>query len=59
MYIHNREPSIDDVLSDPLIKLVMERAGLSDEGVRALIADTKRRIAAESFAGSKPLATDT
>jgi hypothetical protein len=56
MYIRNREPSVDEMLSDPLIQLIMERDGLSDDEVRTLMADTKRRLEAESFAGGKPQA---
>ena len=56
MYIRNREPSVDEMLSDPVIQLVMERDGLSDDEVRTLMADTKRRLEAESFSGSKPQA---
>ena len=55
MYIRNREPSVDEILSDPLIRLVMERDGLSDDAVRSLMADTKRRLEAEEFAGNKPM----
>jgi hypothetical protein len=54
MYIRNREPSVDELLSDPVIQLVMERDGLSNEAVRALIVDTKRRLEADDFAGNKP-----
>jgi hypothetical protein len=53
MYIRNREPSVDEILSDPLIRLIMERDGLNDAAVRTLIADTKRRL--EGFAGNKPM----
>lgn len=56
MYVRNREPSVDEMLSDPLIQLMMERDGLSDGEVRTLMADTKRRLEAETFAGSKPQA---
>jgi hypothetical protein len=47
MYIRNREPSVDEILSDPLIRLVMERDGSSDEAVRSLMVETKRRLEAE------------
>ena len=50
MYIRNREPSVDEMLSDPLIQLVMERDGSSDDEVRALMVDTKRRLDGENFA---------
>jgi hypothetical protein len=58
MYIRNLEPSVDEILSDPLIQLVMERDGSSDVAVRTLMVETKRRLAAEDFAGSKPRAGD-
>jgi hypothetical protein len=54
MYIHNREPSVDEMLSDPLIQLVMERDGLNDDAVRTLMVETKRRLEAEDVAGRKP-----
>jgi hypothetical protein len=53
MYIRNREPSVDEMLSDPLIQLVMERDGSSDDEVRTLMAETKRRLEADSFSDSK------
>jgi hypothetical protein len=56
MYICNREPSVDEILSDPLIQLIMERDGLSDDEVRTLMVDTKRRLDAESVVAGKPRA---
>lgn len=53
MYIRNREPSVDEVLSDPVIQLVMARAGLSDEAMRSLIAEAKRRLEGDGAAGAK------
>jgi|HubBroStandDraft_1064217.scaffolds.fasta_scaffold19349_3 hypothetical protein len=58
MYIRNLEPSVDEILSDPLIQLVMERDGSSGVAVRTLMVETKRRIEAEVFAGSKPRTVD-
>lgn len=48
MYIRNREPSVDEILSDPLIRLVMTRDGQSDDAVRKLMAEAKRRVAAST-----------
>ncbi len=50
MYVRNREPSVDELINDPVMQLVMARNGLSDEAVRALIADLKRRLQAQPAA---------
>jgi hypothetical protein len=44
MYIRNREPSLDDLLNDPVTRLVMARDGFSDEAVRRLIAEARQRL---------------
>lgn len=56
MYVRNREPSVDEMLSDPVVRLVMARDGLSDEAVRAFISDAKRRLAATGEPGAEPAA---
>ena len=52
MYIRNREPSVDELLDDPVMRLIMARNGLSDEAVRALITDLKRRLQTQPVAAS-------
>jgi hypothetical protein len=49
MYIRNLEPPVDEILSDPLIQLVMERDGSSDVAVRTLMVETKRRLEADEL----------
>jgi hypothetical protein len=44
MFVRNREPSLDELLSDPVTRLVMERDGFSDEAVRTLLQETRRRL---------------
>ena len=44
MYVRNREPSLDELLSDPVTRLVMARDGFSDEAVRTLLQETRRRL---------------
>lgn len=44
MYVRNREPSLDELLNDPVTRLVMARDGFSDEAVRTLIAEARRRL---------------
>lgn len=44
MYCGNAEPSIEELLLDPLVRLRMERAGIVPETVQTLLKDTKRRL---------------
>lgn len=44
MYVRNREPSLDDLLNDPVTRLVMARDGFSDEAVRRLITEARQRL---------------
>lgn len=44
MYIRNVEPALEDLLSDDVMRLVMARDGLSDNVLRALLSDVRRRL---------------
>jgi hypothetical protein len=55
MYIRNNEPSIEDLLSDEVTRLVMARDGFSDQVVRALVRDVQRRLQACRQASEDPL----
>ena len=44
MFVRNREPSLDELLSDPVTRLVMARDGFSDEAVRTLLEEARRRL---------------
>jgi hypothetical protein len=44
MYVRNREPSLEELLNDPVTRLVMARDGFSDEAVRTLIAEARQRL---------------
>jgi hypothetical protein len=57
MYIRNREPSLDELLSDPVTRLVMARDGFSDEAVRMLIKEARRRLLARDDALQAAAAT--
>jgi hypothetical protein len=46
MYVRNREPSLEDLLNDPVTRLVMARDGCSDEAMRTLIAEIRERLLA-------------
>lgn len=53
MYIRNDEPSLDDLLSDEVTRLVMARDGFSDQVVRALVRDVRRRLQARCQASEE------
>lgn len=55
MYFRNKEPSIEDLLSDEVTRLVMARDGFSDHMVRALVRDVGRRLHARRQAPEDPL----
>jgi hypothetical protein len=46
MYVRNREPSLEELLNDPMMRLIMARDGFSDDAVRTLIADIRQRLLA-------------
>ena len=57
MYFRNREPSLDDLLSDPVTRLVMARDGFSDEAVRTLLQETRRRLMTRNYTAHAVAAT--
>jgi hypothetical protein len=61
MHSFNSEPSIEDILSDPVTRLVMARDGLTDDIMRAVIAEARRRLkgAALLFVGDAAVETAT
>ncbi len=42
------EPSLDDMLKDPIVRLVMKRDGLSEDAVRAVFKDAAERLRART-----------
>ena len=44
LYVGNREPPLDEVLNDPIVRLVMARDGLPPEEARAHIEAARRRL---------------
>jgi len=56
MYVRNREPSLDDLLNDPVTRLVMARDGFSDEAIRQLIAEARQRLLGDNGAQSEAAA---
>lgn len=56
MYVRNREPSLDDLLNDPVTRLVMARDGFSDEAIRRLIAEARQRLLGDNGAQSEAAA---
>ncbi|HWG79722.1 MAG TPA: hypothetical protein VN681_08115 [Stellaceae bacterium] len=56
-YTRNDEPSVEELLTDEVMRLLMARDGLSENVVRALVHDVQRRLnlrretLARAFAG--------
>ncbi len=44
LYVGNREPPLDEVLDNSIVRLVMARDGLAPEDVRAQIEAARRRL---------------
>lgn len=44
LYLGNREPPLDEVLDDPIVRLVMARDRLLPEEVRVNIQAAQRRL---------------
>ncbi|MDX1574860.1 MAG: hypothetical protein R3285_01625 [Kiloniellales bacterium] len=42
------EPSLDDMLKDPIVRLLMKHDGLSEDTVRAVFQDAAKRLRARS-----------
>jgi hypothetical protein len=44
MYLGNREPPLDEVLNDPIVRLVMACDGLPPDEARAFVEAACRRL---------------
>ena len=42
------EPNLDDMLKDPIVRLLMKRDGLSEDMVRRVFRDAAERLRARS-----------
>lgn len=38
------EPTLDEMLADPIVRMLMERDGLTDESVRGTFEDAAKRM---------------
>ncbi len=47
------EPSLDEMLGDPVVKAVMERDGVTDERVRATLWQVRERNRGECHSNAK------
>jgi hypothetical protein len=45
MYLCNIEPSLDELLDDATMRLLLSRDGTSADAVRALVSEAKRKLA--------------
>ena len=42
------EPSLDEMLADPIVRILMERDGLSEQSVRGVFEDAAKRLKAHA-----------
>ena len=42
------EPALDDMLADPIVRILMEHDGLSEESVRCVFQEAAERLRARS-----------
>ncbi len=42
------EPALDDMLADPIVRILMERDGLSEDSVRRVFRDAAKRLRARA-----------
>jgi len=57
LYFGNREPSLDEVFDDPIVRLLMERDGLPPDEARACV-ERARAALREREMRAKPLARE-
>lgn len=38
------EPTLDEMLADPIVRMVMERDGVSDQTVRGVLEEAAKRL---------------
>ena len=44
MYRHNAEPTVEELLDDPIGRLLMARDGLQPEQVRACVGNARQKL---------------
>ena len=42
------EPALDDMLADPIVRMLMEHDGLSEDSVRCVFQEAAKRLRARS-----------
>ena len=48
-----QELTLDEILGDPIVQILMRRDGVSDGDIRRLVNDTQPRIASERIGGRR------
>jgi hypothetical protein len=52
MYLRNAEPTVEELLNDPIAHLLMERDGLQPEQVWASVNDARQMLKARKIVGT-------
>jgi hypothetical protein len=53
MYWHHREPTLDDMLSDPIIRAVMDADRVDPHELQAMLKDVGRALSAARALGGQ------
>jgi hypothetical protein len=59
-YTHDEEPSLDHLLNDPIVRLLMARDGVQEDTLRALLiaaARIRRQVRGETLRSAAPTPT--
>ena len=48
LYVGNAEPALSDILSDPIVRLVMLRDGVREEDLEKLVTQTRNHLLTRS-----------
>lgn len=52
MYLRNAEPSVEELLNDPIARLLRARDGLQPEQVWVCVNDARQKLKTRAFAGA-------
>lgn len=43
-YLRNDEPSLDEILDEPIVRLMMDRDGVKPQSLRTILSEVSRRV---------------
>jgi len=54
MILYYREPSLEEMLSDPIVRAMMDADGVDPHGLKAMLKEVRRNLGAVGSAGFHP-----